>query len=59
MENISHVHLCPVCEGSGKLRAERKCHGCDGKGWVVVWEQVITISGNPPTGTYFTKRRSR
>jgi len=27
--------ICPVCEGSGKYK-DKKCHGCDGKGWVSV-----------------------
>jgi hypothetical protein len=29
------AQLCPVCMGSGKL-AHMICHGCGGKGWVVV-----------------------
>ena len=30
---------CPVCEGSGeyiKNKISKKCHGCDGKGWIIV-----------------------
>jgi len=31
---------CPVCGGSGEIRVPPKelkvCHGCNGKGWVVV-----------------------
>lgn len=48
--STSHVELCPVCNGSGKFKEyltsnftgttcsyiERTCHGCNGKGWVVV-----------------------
>lgn len=29
------AELCPVCRGSGDYRG-RKCHGCEGKGWVVL-----------------------
>ncbi len=33
---IDHVHLCPVCLGKGYKNIESiKCHGCEGKGWVV------------------------
>lgn len=43
-----HAELCPVCKGSGKYKkyfttfstgaiyTEMTCHGCGGKGWVVV-----------------------
>ena len=30
---------CPVCEGSGEYTTDHsccKCHGCVGKGWIVV-----------------------
>ena len=45
---MAHAERCPVCRGSrkvfvddyGKLTAnkinEKICHGCGGKGWVVV-----------------------
>lgn len=49
----SHTELCPVCHGTGKYiehhfaRGQstgnfdysftRTCHGCGGKGWVVVY----------------------
>ena len=29
------AQICPVCEGSGKYK-KKKCHGCNGKGWVSV-----------------------
>ena len=43
--------LCPVCMGTGryhtisvdneeKVDHTRACHGCDGKGWVEVHEEV-------------------
>ncbi len=45
------AQLCPVCKGSGNLwtvgpdavsgnvgNVSRRCHGCDGKGWVAVFE---------------------
>lgn len=47
-----HAEICPVCNGSGKYieyhfargqstgkfdyHFTRPCHGCDGKGWVVI-----------------------
>lgn len=43
-EHGKKPHKCPVCEGRGKVPAVwdaevsvgKDCHGCDGKGWVVV-----------------------
>ena len=41
--------LCPICDGEGKLRTEgvgnffsvtELCHGCEGKGWVMVEEDL-------------------
>ena len=29
---------CPVCEGSGKYE-DVKCHGCEGKGWILIPEE--------------------
>ena len=44
--NVSNkdARLCPVCLGKGKLKntnqytasEDIRCHGCNGKGWVVV-----------------------
>lgn len=31
--------LCPVCNGEGEFKT-RPCHGCDGKGWVQVREDI-------------------
>ena len=45
---MSHAELCPVCRGAGKVPPEfsiynksssaveldKKCHGCDGQGWL-------------------------
>ncbi len=48
----SEVHLCPVCKGSGEMPLNnspkhKPCHGCDGKGWVIVWvNYVIKMSDN-------------
>ncbi len=45
---MSHAERCPVCKGSGRITPRHdhlsttpaptpaSCHGCDGKGWVVV-----------------------
>ena len=32
---MTHAEKCPVCSGSGEY-ADKKCHGCKGKGWVTV-----------------------
>lgn len=38
--NFTHAEPCPLCHGTGQLDTPeggtRVCHGCDGKGWVVV-----------------------
>ncbi len=32
---------CPVCNGFGTLKnGTLRCHGCDGKGWVVVDQDI-------------------
>ena len=32
---MGKAQLCPVCKGEGK-RKGKTCHGCGGKGWVIV-----------------------
>jgi len=46
--------ICPVCKGEGQVCSGvvwwsnknppvlRQCHGCDGKGWVVIPEHILT-----------------
>jgi len=29
--------ICPVCQREGKYK-DKTCHGCDGKGWIVIDE---------------------
>ena len=36
-ERLMRAVCCPVCLGTGKYE-DRQCHGCNGKGWVVVRE---------------------
>ena len=40
---MSHVELCPVCKGNGKIVFDslgvmyefaKECHGCGGRGWL-------------------------
>lgn len=48
--------ICPVCEGGGSLCVSviegclipvlKTCHGCGGKGWVVIPE-VVVFKGKP------------
>jgi hypothetical protein len=40
--------LCPVCSGSGQIK-DKRCHGCDGLGWVSVQEDIQTPYISPPT----------
>ena len=50
--------LCPVCKGTGeyteyiecegtifKVSTKRTCHGCGGKGWVVIPTVNTTVTG--------------
>ena len=49
--------LCPVCRGTGIYKeiinygtsaecgTERACHGCGGKGWVVIPTVNTTVTG--------------
>ena len=44
---MAHAEICPVCEGSGSTDTKwvgneehRKCHGCNGKGWVEVSDTI-------------------
>ena len=50
---MSHAEICPVCKGTGKVPDPNKynstalkdlvpCHGCNGLGWVTVWEYTTT-----------------
>lgn len=44
---MSHAERCPVCAGTGKVKAER-CHGCGGSGWVTVQDSVYPPPLRPP-----------
>ena len=54
-EKTNHAEICPVCQGSGKYircyyttmpyNVEQTCHGCSGKGWVVIQDIEYTVSG--------------
>ena len=39
---MSHAEKCPVCEGSGKFE-KKECHGCSGKGWIIIQDNVGSI----------------
>lgn len=32
---MSDARICPVCGGTGKYN-DKECHGCGGKGWVII-----------------------
>ena len=52
---MAHAEKCPICEGSGRLPLpvemgttasrpyDKLCHGCDGKGWVSVQDEIVTV----------------
>lgn len=50
--SIMKASLCPVCMGSGQKPDESVCHGCDGKGWVVVPELEDGVLPMPYGGPY-------
>lgn len=45
----NHSEICPVCKGAGKYKeytnyscsiySEHTCHGCNGKGWIIISEK--------------------
>ena len=53
LEQQNHGEICPVCKGSGIYKeyydyvhttgawSQRTCHGCNGKGWVVIEDKSI------------------
>lgn len=52
---MNRAELCPVCNGKGivpnldlKCCGKMvKCHGCDGKGWIVVPQPPIIAPEKP------------
>jgi DnaJ-class molecular chaperone len=49
------AELCPVCKGLGTFtrldNSEKTCHGCGGKGWVEVHEEIKnTVNPKLDTG---------
>jgi len=57
---MAHAEKCPVCNGSGILRymdgverigihlngePEKQCHGCNGRGWVELSDEMNAVSG--------------
>lgn len=64
----NHAEICPVCKGTGKYKeyldyvtttqayCEKTCHGCSGKGWVIVpepedikWSSYSSTTGESKT----------
>ena len=43
---MAHGEKCPVCEGVGKIK-KKKCHGCDGAGWVTIGGEYPVIPTIP------------
>lgn len=48
--------ICPVCNGKGQFNSDsigtgvnlKTCHGCGGKGWVAVSEDIPYFAGGIP-----------
>jgi len=56
---MAHAERCPVCGGRGKINtsplyspfaSEEICHGCGGKGWVVVPDEKVHYKPPETTG---------
>jgi len=46
--------LCPVCQGTGKY-LEKTCHGCNGKGWIIIPGSNFPYYPEPYPYTYWPK----
>jgi len=63
---MTHAEVCPVCSGTGKLEIRdpygrtatvplyQTCHGCSGKGWVVVPSNLFKDLDNAHKQTFVT-----
>jgi len=49
---MAHAERCPVCYGKGTIeetyenssaKSWKTCHGCFGRGWVEVSDQIIQV----------------
>ena len=41
--HMSHAEKCVICHGDGKINLDnrkKKCHGCEGKGWVTIHDKT-------------------
>lgn len=56
---MSHAEKCPICNGKGKINRNynggwitnssnhlKKCHGCNGLGWITVQDQHPIFTTN-------------
>ena len=43
---MAHSEKCPVCEGTGKYE-EDSCHGCYGRGWIVIGYEPMPYIPQP------------
>ena len=39
-----HAEKCPVCEGEGFVAEGKRCRGCLGKGWIILYDKPIGSS---------------
>lgn len=53
---MAHAQVCPVCNRTGKYE-EKTCHGCGGKGWVMIWDERPVIF-DPKPKTFHPPARS-
>ena len=51
---MSEVRICPICQGSGKLKYgpgvipgwradDKECHSCSGKGFIIICEEKLEV----------------
>jgi DnaJ-class molecular chaperone len=58
---MAHAEKCPICYGTGQTpkpsswvnvqQWQSQCHGCGGKGWVIVGEEDYVTTFYPLTPT--------
>lgn len=60
---MAHAEKCPVCEGSGYYatigEGQQKCHGCNGKGWVIVDTQSSNAGKEYVTRCAYNKEEGK
>lgn len=61
---MSHAEVCPVCQGQGKFvnpdngkttapMPDVPCHGCQGDGWIMLFDEPPIFQGVPAWAPYW------